>query len=160
MLAYFGRWHGPQARSPCGADLARADDGSFHYLAADPSLRAQTQNVNVTMGQATYVGKVLQVDQTWESPFKLIYPGSVVIDPATGQWRMYYELMKSETERFVAMATSTDGVHWTKPGLEHHRHEIHDRPAQQLRQQHFVAMDRTVPACSSTPMPPPTSGIA
>jgi hypothetical protein len=96
---------------------ALAASAGFHYLAADPSLRAQTQNVNVTMGQATYVGKMVEVDQPWESPFKLCYPGSVVIDPATGQWRMYYELMKSETERFVAMATSADGVHWTKPAL-------------------------------------------
>lgn len=99
------------------AASAFAADAGFHYLAADPSLRAQTQNVNVTMGKATYVGKVLELDQSWETPFKIVYPGSVVSDPATGQWRMYYELMKSETERFVAMATSDDGVNWTKPAL-------------------------------------------
>lgn len=57
-----------------------AIDTDFHYLAADPSLRVQTHNVNVTMCQATYVGKVLERDQTWESPYNLGYPGSVVMD--------------------------------------------------------------------------------
>ncbi len=96
---------------------AFAADPDFHFLAADPSLRAQTQNANVVMGQATYVGKVLELDQPWEAPYKLAYPGSVVVDPVTGQWRMYYEMMKSNLERFVAMAVSDDGVNWTKPAL-------------------------------------------
>ncbi|MBU4398931.1 MAG: hypothetical protein KKE86_06295, partial [Planctomycetes bacterium] len=96
---------------------AFAADPDFHYLAADPSLRAQTQYANVVMGQATYVGKVLELDQSWEDLFRIVYPGSVVTDPDTGQWRMYYELYKSETQRFVAMATSDDGVNWTKPDL-------------------------------------------
>ena len=89
----------------------------FHFLAADPSLCAQLQNANVILGQATFVGRVLQLDQSWEAPFMIVYPGSVVTDPASGQWRMYYEVFKSENERFVAMATSDDGVHWIKPPL-------------------------------------------
>jgi hypothetical protein len=99
---------------------ALAADADFHYLAADPSLRAGMQNVNVVMGQADYVGKVLELDQSWESPYKLIYTGSVVIDPTTGQWRLYYEMMKTATEsqRCVAMAVSDDGLHWTKPALD------------------------------------------
>jgi len=89
----------------------------FHYLAADASLRSQMQNTSIVMGQATSVGKVLSLDQTWESPYYLNYPGSIVTDPATGQWRMYYELIDSSARPFVAMATSNDGVHWTKPAL-------------------------------------------
>ena len=70
------------------------------------------------MSQATDVGKMLGVDQSWEAPCnKLLYPGGVVIDPASGQWRMYYELRKDERNGAVAMATSTDGIHWTKPAL-------------------------------------------
>ena len=40
-------------------------------------------------------------------------------DPATGQLRMYYEMCVpgQEFQRGVAMATSTDGIHWTKPAL-------------------------------------------
>jgi hypothetical protein len=100
---------------------ASAVDTSFHYLAADPSLRAQMQNANVTMGQATYVGAVLQKDdsdQSWEKPYLVDAVGSVLIDPS-GQWRMYYEMRVSgqEFQRGAAMATSTDGIHWTKPAL-------------------------------------------
>jgi hypothetical protein len=50
----------------------------FHYLAADPSLRARMTNVNVTMGQATHVGKVLERDQTWESPYVMDVAGTVL----------------------------------------------------------------------------------
>ena len=42
-----------------GMEPLWAIDTDFHYLAADPSLCAQTQNTSVVMGQATYVGKVL-----------------------------------------------------------------------------------------------------
>ena len=71
------------------------------------------------MGQATYVGNVLGLDQPWESSYQLGYPGTVLTDPTTGQWRMYYEMCVPGTEsnRGVAMATSTDGIHWTKPAL-------------------------------------------
>lgn len=99
-----------------GAALA-AHAAAFHYLAADASLRSQLQNTSVVMGQATSVGKVLSLDQPWESPYFLNYPGSIVTDPATGQWRMYYELVDSSARPFVAMATSNDGIHWTKPAL-------------------------------------------
>lgn len=102
-----------------GMEPLWAIDADFHYLAADPSLRAQTQNTSVVMGQATYRGAVLQADQPWESSYYLAYPGSVVTDPAAGLLRMYYELRVpgQEFQRGVAMATSTDGVHWTKPAL-------------------------------------------
>lgn len=102
--------------------LAAADVPApgFHFLAADPSLRAGMQDVAPVMGQATYVGEVLEVDQPWEADYGyLVSPGSTVIDPVTGQWRMYYELMSTTKfdQRIAAMATSTDGVHWTKPEL-------------------------------------------
>lgn len=102
-----------------GIEPLRAADAEFHYLAADPSLRAQLTNVSVIQGQATTVGKVLERDQTWESSYLLEYPGTVVKDPSSGQWRMYYEmgLPGQEFERGIAMATSTDGIHWTKPAL-------------------------------------------
>ena len=88
------------------------------------------------MGQATYVGKVLGLDQPWESSYQLEYPGSVVTDPATGQLRMYYEMCVSgqEFQRGVAMATSTDGIHWTKPALNCHGHDLQQLAAEQLRQ--------------------------
>lgn len=101
-----------------GLEPTMAAMADLHYLAADPSLRANLQNTNVVMGQATYVGKVLEKDQSWESPYQLNYPGTVVTDPATGQWRMYYEMIDSSSRAFLAMATSTDGIHWTKPALD------------------------------------------
>lgn len=96
-----------------------AQENAFHYLAADPALRSQLTNANVTMGQATHVGKVIQRDQPSELSYYISYTGSVVIDPATNEWRMYYELREPGTlfHRGVAMATSTDGVNWTKPAL-------------------------------------------
>ena len=102
-----------------GVGSVWAADADFHYLAADSSLRATTTNVNVTMCQATYVGKVLDRDQAWENAYNLQFPGTVLKDSTTGQWRMYYEMAVpgQEFQRGVAMATSTDGVHWTKPAL-------------------------------------------
>lgn len=96
-----------------------AADEDFHYLAADASLRAQMTNVSVTLGRATYVGTVLQRDQSWESSYQIGYPGTTLRDPTTGQWRMYYEMCvpSQEFQRGVAMATSADGIHWTKPAL-------------------------------------------
>ena len=96
-----------------------AEDLGFRYLAADPSLRAALDQTQVILGRATYVGKVLERDQPWESSFVMpIYPGSVVSDPDTGGLRMYYEVyLGAETDRTVAMAVSDDGIHWTKPAL-------------------------------------------
>jgi hypothetical protein len=101
-----------------GVRAVWAVDTDFHYLAADPSLHAATANVNVTLGQATHVGKVLDRDQAWESPYLVDVAGSVLVDP-TGQWRMYYEMRVpgQEFQRGVAMATSNNGVQWTKPVL-------------------------------------------
>jgi len=50
-------------------------DAAFHYLAADPSLRAQTQNVNVAMGQATYIGKMVEVEPDVGSPLQTVLSG-------------------------------------------------------------------------------------
>ena len=98
---------------------APAAETDFHYLAADPSLRAETANVAVTLGQANYVGEVLGRDQAWENAYQIGYPGTVLRDPTTGQWRMYYEMCVpgQEFQRGIAMATSNDGIHWTKPAL-------------------------------------------
>lgn len=102
-------------RRGLAADVASPD---HHFLAADASLRAQLQNATPIMGQATFVGKVLENDQPWEADYLYNYPGSVVVDPATGQWRMYYELKrKTDSAQCTALATSTDGIHWTKPAL-------------------------------------------
>ncbi len=97
--------------------VSSATDSDYRYLAANPELRADLQNASAVMGQAQYVGKMLERDQSWEADYKLIYPGSIVIAPDTGQWRMYYEMAKSNKERCVAMATSDDGINWTKPAL-------------------------------------------
>ncbi len=93
-------------------------DADFHYLAADPSLRAGMQNTDVVMGTATYYGQVLANDQPWEAPY-VIHGSSVVTDPVTKQLRMYYQLYNPQDQReiFTAMATSSDGIHWNKPAL-------------------------------------------
>jgi hypothetical protein len=97
-----------------------AENSDFHCLVADPALTAQKLNLSLKLGRATYVGKVLELDQPWESPSYLLqFLGSVVTNPGTGQLRMYYELAVpgQEMERFVAMATSTNGTNWTKTAL-------------------------------------------
>lgn len=99
--------------SAAGASTPATD----RYLAADPSLRMSLENVEVQLQQAQYVAKVLELDQPWEAPFTLSFPGSVVQEPDTGRYRMYYELLLDNTQRFVAMAVSDDGVNWTKPPL-------------------------------------------
>ena len=80
-----------------GVSAVFAADADFRYLAADPSLRGALVNAGPQMGQATYVGKMLELDQPWEDPFQMGYVGSVVNDPASGQWRMYYCLGSPRT---------------------------------------------------------------
>jgi len=102
---------------------AQAPTTNFRYLAADPSLRAALSGATVRMAQATYVGKVLEIEEDWETDFELGYPGSVVTDPASGKLRMYYELMymvdppHHNHNRLVGLAESDDGINWTKPAL-------------------------------------------
>ena len=80
-----------------GISATHGTDTNFRYLAADPSLRGALVNAGPQMGQATYVGKMLELDQPWEDPFQMGYVGSVVNDPASGQWRMYYCLGSPRT---------------------------------------------------------------
>lgn len=92
------------------------------YLAADSSMRFDVTNIQITNHQAVYRGKAFGMDQPWESDLRLIYPGSTVTDPTTGEHRMYYEVAILDGEfnlrhRHVAMATSTDGINWSKPAL-------------------------------------------
>src|SRR6476620_6298143 len=91
------------ANCPPVTVTANGLSAGFHYMAADASLRYQVQNTTVVMGQATNMGPVLSLNQSWEAPFYLNYPGSIVTDPATGQWRMYYELIDSSARPFIAM---------------------------------------------------------
>ena len=109
-----GNRHNLRFRRRCGACR-----GCRFPLSGRRSLApAGMQNTSVIMGQATYVGQVLWNDQPWESSCNLGC-GSIVTDPDTKQLRMYYEVhdKTNEYNGCMAMATSDDGIHWTKPAL-------------------------------------------
>jgi hypothetical protein len=96
----------------------RSSEG-VRFLAADTTLHAELDNARLEMGQAEFIGKVLELDQSWEKrdfPFGFGYCASVLID-GEGRWRMYYELMKHNAGRCTAVAFSDDGGHRTKPAL-------------------------------------------
>lgn len=91
-----------------------------HYLALDQQQHFMLDNVSVMSHKASYVGRAFSLTEAWEVDYKLIYPGTTVRDPSTGQYRMYYEVANttgSLRNRHVAMATSQDGRSWTKPAV-------------------------------------------
>lgn len=103
------------------------------YLAVDRSLHARLQNLTVKMGHASHE-QVLwrQFDEPWEKEYglRLGSLGNVIRDHE-GRYRMYYEVMRSNTKRATAVAFSEDGVDWTKPKLNLARN-ILDDPASNL----------------------------
>jgi len=98
----------------------------MRYLAADPALRAEMENVRLVVGQATYVGPlVILGTANWEKDWYFRNHGPVSYDPAIypGQyprqpWRWWYLLKNRLDGRTCwAYAESSDGIHWTKPIL-------------------------------------------
>ena len=80
----------------CIYQLSTAKAIDHRYLAVDASQRFDLQNIEVTNHQAVYRGKAFGLDESWESSFRLLYPGSTVTDPVSGTYRMYYEVANSQ----------------------------------------------------------------
>ena len=56
---------------------------------------------------------ILTMDAPWEDKYTTMF--SVVF--AEGKWRMYYNTVVSQKEKFVCYAESDDAVHWVRPNL-------------------------------------------
>ena len=115
------------------------------YLAADATQRFDLQNIEVTNHQAQHVGQAFELDQTWEQDLRVNYPGATVYDAETSEYRMYYEVViggESATgtgiDRHLALATSSDGINWTKPELNITGNTYSDSP-----QNNFVSVAGT-----------------
>ena len=87
------------------------DGGLFAALEGD---------LGLVRHRSTPVGAVLTPTEPWESFGIVAYHSVVVAGP--GDYRLYYDTgwtMPDRTDwvRYTCLATSTDGVHWTKPHL-------------------------------------------
>ena len=96
------------------------------YLAVDASQRADLQNIQITNHQAEYVGQAFDLDQPWEQDLRVNYPGTTVWDSVNDEYRLYYEVVIGRDDphpngrvinRHLAVATSRDGINWTRPAL-------------------------------------------
>ena len=97
---------------------------SRRYLAADAAQRFELQNIQITNHQAQHVGQAFELDQPWEQDLRVNYPGSTLWDAVNNEYRLYYEVVvggefasSGRTNRHLALATSSDGINWTKPAL-------------------------------------------
>jgi len=109
------------------AHVASAD-AHRRYLAIDPSLHGELQNMNLVMGQAGDPQiAIAHPDDDWErhNNFGIPYVGSIIRDHE-GRFRMYYNVItpaswtpgdRVDARQAIAVAFSDDGIHWTKPAL-------------------------------------------
>ena len=130
------------------------------FLAADASQRADLQNIQITNHQAEYVGQAFDLDQPWEQDLRVNYPGSTVWDSENNEYRMYYEVViggdrpnsESLIDRHLALATSPDGINWTRPALNITGSDYSDSP-----QNNFVSIAGTTFANGATVFIDPTA---
>ena len=95
------------------------------YLAADSSMGSKLRFIRVTHHQAQHVGQAFDLDQAWEQDLRVNYPGATIWDAENNEYRMYYEVVigsefasdSGGISRHFALATSNDGINWTKPAL-------------------------------------------
>jgi len=96
-----------------------------HRLFLDDELVAASERVQRTFHQPTKhpQNPIFRPEKPWEGT-TLVLNGTVIRDPATGLWRMYYgtfenpgKFLVQPRTSFVCLATSTDGLHWTRPVL-------------------------------------------
>ena len=63
---------------------------------------------------------VLEADQLWEESARRswgILPTAVLHDAEEGRLKLWYKIYQKDNGAVVAYATSSNGVHWTKPYL-------------------------------------------
>jgi len=92
--------------------------GANRHVFIDDFLVAQKENVSLTVNPPQRKELVLVADRPWERNGIASYC-NVLWDPGTKEYRLYYvpiHLDSSPPFR-LAMATSKDGVRWTKPDL-------------------------------------------
>ena len=92
--------------------------GANKHLFLDEFMIAEKSNVKLTVNPPRLEELVLIADKPWERGGITAYC-NVLWDPQAGQYRLYYvpvDLGSSPIYR-LAMATSTDGIHWQKPNL-------------------------------------------
>jgi hypothetical protein len=85
-------------------------------LFADHMLIEQTQNVSLKLHEPITTGVAIRLDKSWEGPAN---SGTVVFQ-YNDQYFMYYRAMplnKDNPSGVLCLATSEDGIHWTKPNL-------------------------------------------
>jgi hypothetical protein len=88
--------------------------GAAEQLFLDDHVVAETHGIGRRVSPARKQPQpVLRPDRPWENGRTVIY-GSVLREPESGLFRMWYSTARGEQ---MAMATSPDGLAWTKPAL-------------------------------------------
>jgi len=89
-----------------------------HQLFVDDALIEYSNNLQRRYWSPERAGVVLEPDKPWEQRCLILY-GSVIKDPVTGNFKMWYSSFcgKRNLGRDILYAESTDGFHWHKPNL-------------------------------------------
>jgi len=120
LAMHSAMWCGLQAGP---AEPAVLKSGEAELFLDDYHL-ARTENVRISLQPAIKcpANPLIRADRPWES--RTSHP-SVIVDPSTGKFRMYYQARLNGDR--VCYAESDDGIRWTKPGLELHAFGGHRR---------------------------------
>ena len=115
---------GTLAEGPTGVDagplvpeIPRAL-GSEHHLFVDAFLIETIRNASLVANPPLPKELVIVADQPWERNGLPAY-GNVLHDPVAKEDRFYYTAINLDAPQTwtLCLATSTDGIHWTKPDL-------------------------------------------
>jgi hypothetical protein len=109
----------------CISNVSASDDSVFSrgkHLFVDDAEIESMRNVTRTLNTPIQVPEnpIVKPDQPWESTLTL-QPGTVIYDEQEHIFKMWYNSLPTESkpdiQEFMCYATSTDGIHWTKPAL-------------------------------------------
>jgi hypothetical protein len=96
------------------ATAAQGSDFDRRYLALDQSLHGNLIDAQMVLGQADNHTLLWEGQSAWESSNSINpWGASGVIQGHDGVYRYYYGV-RTPTSSFTAVATSTDGINWTK----------------------------------------------
>jgi hypothetical protein len=101
---------------------AAEDIGGAKQLFIDDHIIHSLGGAKRVFKQGEKVGPLLSASTAWEEKRSLAYP--TVRRENANSWKMWYRAGTPAGERAICYATSTDGIHWTKPrlGIYPHNH--------------------------------------
>jgi len=98
-----------------GGGAVAVNIGGAKQLLIDDHIIHSLGGAQRVFKQGEKLGPLLSANSDWERKRSIAYP--TVRWESAGDWRMWYRAGTTSGERAIGYATSTDGIHWTKPHL-------------------------------------------